>query len=323
MRRILLALAVFVAACSSRKPPPVTDAAPAPPAELTPAQAAQVLAHVSDRTLTLGDFASAIEGMDQFDRMRFQAPQRRKELLNEIIDVMLLADEAREKHEDKEPVTQQEVRQILRDALLKKAQQGAPQPADLPSSEVKAYFAAHKADFHEPERRRIGAIVVGSPAVAAGLAAALQGAGASRWGELVRSKSIDAQAKANVPLDLAGDMGFVTAPGDPRGDNPRIPQEVRVAAFALARVGDVGATPVPVGGRVYVIKLTSKTDPHDRTFADAERTIRVKLAQDNIHARQEAMIDDLRTRFPVKVDEETLRTVKVDLPAVDAGDGGR
>jgi hypothetical protein len=318
-----LALATLSGACSGCKSSSSGSAEGGPLAspvgELTPQQAAQVLARVGDRTLTLGDFAATIERMDTFDRLRYQAPERRKELLSEMIDVMLLADEARAQHQDQDPQTQQEVRQILRDALLKKAQDGLPKPSDIPAAEVSAYFDAHKADFHDPERRRVSAIVVASPAIATGILANLKGAGAAHWGEIVRSKSLDPLAKANVPLDLAGDLGFVSPPGDPRGANPRIPEEVRVAVFGLARVGDIAPDPVAAGGKLYIVKLAAKTEPHDRTLQDAERTIRVRLAQDKIHGSQDSMLDDLKKRFPVKIDEAALATVKVDLPVVDAG----
>jgi hypothetical protein len=318
-----LALATLSGACSGCKSSSSGSAEGGPRAspvgELTPQQAAQVLARVGDRTLTLGDFAATIERMDTFDRLRYQAPERRKELLSEMIDVMLLADEARAQHQDQDPQTQQEVRQILRDALLKKAQDGLPKPSDIPAAEVSAYFDAHKADFHDPERRRVSAIVVASPAIATGILANLKGAGAAHWGEIVRSKSLDPLAKANVPLDLAGDLGFVSPPGDPRGANPRIPEEVRVAAFGLAKVGDIAPEPVAAGGKLYIVKLAAKTDRHDRTLQDAERTIRVRLAQDKIHGAQDSMLDDLKKRFPVKIDEAALATVKVDLPVVDGG----
>src|ERR1700739_3914634 len=86
---------------------------------LTPEQAAKVLAKVGDDTITLGDYVAAIEHMDQFDRLRYQAPERRKELLEELIDVELLAQEATAKGYDKDPVAQQELRTVLRDAMLK------------------------------------------------------------------------------------------------------------------------------------------------------------------------------------------------------------
>src|SRR5882757_261435 len=112
---------------------------------LSAEEALQVLAHVGDRTITLGDYAAALQHMDQFDRTRYSAPARRRELLGEMIDVLLLADEAREKGYDKDPATAQELREILRDAILRKAHEGVPAPNDIPTPEVQAYFDAHKA----------------------------------------------------------------------------------------------------------------------------------------------------------------------------------
>ena len=103
----------------------------------------------------------------------------------------------------------------------------------------------------------------------------------------MRAKSIEPLADRRAPrpetegpLDLAGDLGFVSPPGDPRGTNVRVPEEVRAAVFEIASVGDVLPRVVPAGGKFYVVKLASKTDGHDRTLQDAERSIRVKLAQD-------------------------------------------
>jgi hypothetical protein len=67
------------------------------------------------------------------------------------------------------------------------------------------------------------------------------------------------------------------------------------------------------------VRFTSKSDAHDRSLADAERSIRVKLAQEKLHAKQEELIDDLRKQYPVRIDEAALATVQVDSPAADAG----
>jgi peptidyl-prolyl cis-trans isomerase C len=323
---IAAALPLFVVACSSCKSPSsgtAVDAGAAAIGVLTAEQASQVLARVGDRTLTLGDFEAALEHMDQFDRMRYQSPERRKELLAEMIDVMLLADEAREKGYDKDPVTQQEMREILRDAMLKKAREGVPAPNEIPQDEVRTYFEAHRADFQDPERRRVSAIVLASEATAATVLDAARKATPVQWGELVRGKSVDVGAKAATPADMAGDLGFVSPPGDPRGTNPRIPEEVRVGVFAVEKVGEVLPHVVPSGGKYYVLKLTGRTDAHERTFEEAERQIRVKLAQDKIRAREDALLDDLRKQYPVKIDEAALSQVNVQLPAVDAGPDAR
>jgi len=302
--------AVLGSGCKGGAPRSTTDGGA--PGALGPDPSAQVLARVGDRTITLGDYVAALEHMDEFDRMRYQASERRKELLDEMIDVMLLADEAREQGYDKDPATQQEIREIVRDAVLKKARASAPAPNDVPESEVRAYFEAHKADFHDPERRRISAIVLASEPAANAVLDALKRSPGS-WGELVRSKSIDSKAKAAVPPELAGDLGFVSPPGDPRGINARVPEEVRAAVFTIANVGDVLPRAAEANRKYYVVKLAGKTEPQNRSLEDAERSIRVKLAQDKAHEKELALIEQLRKQYPVRIDEAALAQVKVDM----------
>jgi peptidyl-prolyl cis-trans isomerase C len=321
-----LALAVVAAGCSRSmgSAGAVMDGGGAV-GTLSPEEASQVLARVGDRTITLGDYAAALQHMDQFDRIRYSAPARRRELLGEMIDVMLLADEAREKGYDRDSVTQQEVREILRDALLKKAREGAPAPGDISASEVQAYFDAHRADFHDPERRRVQAILLASSSAAAGLLDAAVKATPSQWGELVRAKSIvgrgaGASGTENEgPADLAGDLGFVSPPGDPRGTNVRVPEEVRAAVFEIGSAGGVLPRVVPAGGKFYIVKLESTTPGHDRTLQDAERSIRVKLAEEKALQAEDALLDELRKQYPVEIDEAALAQVKVDVPRVDGG----
>jgi hypothetical protein len=328
----LLFAAFGACGCSSCKndatPPPVLEAGAGPASSaLTPEQAAKVLAKVGNKSITLGDYVAALEHMDQFDRLRYQSTERRKELLNDMINVMLLAQEAEEKGYDKDPVTQMEIRALLRDAMLASARKGAPTPNEVPEAEVRAYFDAHKADYRDPERRRLSLIFCKEEATAKdALEQAKKAASATQWGEIVRAKSIDPQARANVPLDLAGDVGMVSAPGDPRGDNAKVPAEVRAAAFEIAKPGDVLGRVVKADGKFYVVRLTQKIDAHERTYEEAERVIRVKLAQDKLRAREEALLEELKKEFPVQVDEAALAQVKVDaMPdggAASAADAG-
>jgi DNA-directed RNA polymerase subunit F len=293
---------------------PAADNAPPPEAAaaaagLTPEQAGQVLARVGEHAITLGDYAAALEHMSRFDRMRYQAPERRRELLEEMIEVELLADEARERGYDKDPVVEQEVREVLRDAYFAKVREAAPTPAEISAQDVRAYYEAHQGDFHDPERRRVSAIVLPSAAAAGPVLDAAKVATPTQWGDLVKAKSTDPEARANVPADLAGDFGFTSPPGDERGSNSRIPAEVRSAVFEAHAVGDVVPRAIASGGKYYVVKFASKSDAHDRSLADAERTIRVKLAQDALVAKESSMIDELRKQYPVQVDETALAKV--------------
>ena len=78
---------------------------------------------------------------------------------------------------------------------------------------------------------------------------------------------------------------------------------------------------VPAGGRFYIVRLTQKLPAHERTFEEAERTIRVKLAQDKLRAQEDELLAELRKDVKVEIDEAAVGTVKVDLGA--ARDAGR
>jgi peptidyl-prolyl cis-trans isomerase C len=327
MRRVVRAAAIalvapvaLVVGGGCHKEPPsavVDDAGAAPSASADVSTDQRVLARVGAKTITVADYAAALQNMDEFDRVRYSAAARRRELLDDMIDVKLLADEARERGYDKDPIAEQETREILRDAILRKAWGTVPAPNEIPEGEVRAYFDAHSADFHDPERRRAGAIVVPTEAAATTVLGSALKATPVEWGQLVRAKSVDPQAKADVAVDLAGDFGFVSPPGDPRGTNERIPEPVRAAVFEIAKVGDVLPRVVSGAGQYYVVKYEGRSEAHDRSFQDAERSIRVKLAQDKRRAAEDALLADLRKQYPVQVDEGALSQVKVSLP--DAG----
>ncbi|MET0591972.1 MAG: peptidylprolyl isomerase [Polyangiaceae bacterium] len=284
------------------------------PGGLAPEQAAQVLAKIGDKVITLGDYAATLERMDQFDRLRYQSPERRKELLQEIIDVELLAEDARKKKLDQEPETQQVTRQILRDALLAEVKRDLPAPADIPEAEVRAYYEAHRDDFREPERRRVAEIVVKDRETANKVVEKAKQTNAREWGDLYRLHSIVPLGKGpqGQPLEMAGDLGLVGPVGDPRGDNPRVLPEVRAAVFEIAQIGEVLPRAVPAKDGFHVVRMLGKSDAHERTLGDADRSIRVSLLQQKIAERETTLEADLRRQFPVTIDEQAL--AKVEMP---------
>jgi len=207
---------------------------------------------------------------------------------------------------------------VLRDAMLKEARSGAPQPSDISEADARAYYESHKGDFKDPERRRVSLIVLRDETSAKSALDQAKASTAAQWGELVRKLSVDTQAKANVPVDLAGDFGLVSPPGDARGDNPRVPPEVRAAVFELEKKDDVLGRVVKSGDKFYVVRMTQKNDAHERSFSEAERAIRVRIAQDRAKAKEDETYQSLRKQFPVKVDEAALAQVHV-AGAADAG----
>jgi parvulin-like peptidyl-prolyl isomerase len=290
----------------------------APSGTLTADLAGQVLAKVGERTITLADYAETLERMDPFERLRYQSPERRKQLLSEIIQVELLAEEAKRRGLDKLPETQERVRQMLRDELLRDVRQQVPGPADIPEADVRAYFDSHHDEFKEPERRRVAHLLLANEAQAKAALQKALGASAADWGKLVAQVSLDKPQPSSgpTPTELAGDLGIVGPPGHPRGANPRVPEALREAVFAIDKVGDVLDHVVAESGHFHVVRLTGRTEARDRSYQDAERTIRVALVQERIRAREAELEQELTKRYPVSVDDQALKQVKV--PEADA-----
>ena len=291
-------------------------AASASARKLTPELEKKVLAKVGNREITLGDYAATIERMDPFERLRYQSPERRKQLLEEIIQVELLAQEAKRRRLDQKPETQERIRQMLRDELLRDARRGVPAPAEIPEAEVRAYFEQHRDEFREPERRRVAHVVLGSRAQAKTVLDRAKKATPAEWGKLVGEFSLDKPPKQGpaAPPELAGDLGIVGPPGHPRGANPAVPEALRAAVFKIAEIGAVLDEVVESDGRFHVVRLTGRTDARDRAYAEAERTIRVAIVQRKIREREAELDRELRQKYPVTIDDGALARVSVPAP---------
>lgn len=290
------------------------------PGQLTAEMASRVLAKVGDRTITLGDYAEALRRMDRFERLRYQTADRRKRLLDEMIDVELLAREAERRGLDKLPETQMLRRQILRDELLRELRSDLPALSELPESKVRSYYDEHRDEFREPERRRVAAVVLGSRTAAERLLSRARQASAADWGKLVERYSVESGRPGDAPRpppELAGDLGIVTHPKEGATDavSQRVPDAVRAAVFEIGKPGEVLDRVVEADGRFFIVRLVSRMPARDRSFAEAERTIRVHLLRDEMRRAEAALERELRKKYPVKVDDEAL--ARIEVPIVD------
>jgi peptidyl-prolyl cis-trans isomerase C len=321
----LACVALLLCVGCDKKPPAGTTpsasaSVSAAPDGIPPELAAKVLAKVGDREITLGDYAATLQRMDPFERLRYQSADRRKQLLDELIDLELLAQEARRRGLDKLPETEERVRQMLRDELLTQVRASTPPPGDVSEADARRYYDEHRADFREPERRRVAHIALGSEAEAKSVLEKALTASPAEWGKLVAERSRDARTKpsAGIPPELAGDLGIVGPPGHLRGENPAVPEPLRAAVFEIEKLGGVLPRPIAAGGSFHVVRMTGKTDARDRSFQDAERSIRVALTQERLRAREAELEQELKKKYPVTIDEAKLASLPLPAPSAKA-----
>ena len=317
--------AVWLAACDGCAGPtaPAGEDASAPTGmDLTPEQAARVLATVGDRQITLGDYVTALERMDRFERLNYQTPQRRKLLLDEMIHVELLAREAERRGLDKTPETQAHIHQILRDEVVNELRAKLPPLSELPREEVRAYYEEHRDEFHDPERRRVAVLIASTEAAAKKQLAAVLGQDAKTWGEVARAQRKTSSREHETPLEFEGDLGLVSAPGEERGGNKLVPEPVRAALFTLKAQGDVYPEVVEHAGSYYVVRLLGINAPRTRTLEEVDNVIRVHLLQQRLQAAQDAFDRELRATIPVQINQAAVDALKLP-PAAGSGEPSR
>lgn len=276
---------------------------------LTPNEANEVLVSVGQRTITLGQYAETLLRMDRYERLRYQSEERQKELLDEMIEVELLAQEARRRGLNKDPEVQLRLRQALRDEVLADLERSLPGPESFSEREVKEYYDAHRDEFKEPLRHRVQVIRVGSETVARQclvelLAPAKGEQNSDSWAQLSEKYSLDRDGTGPTDqAELRGDLGFVSAPGENRGENSEVPSEVRAAVFRLKQVGDIFDQPVKSQDSYYIVRLEGISPARDRTAQDAQRTIRIELRRQKFIQAERQLEQDLRKKYPVTISE--------------------
>jgi len=307
--------------CSrDERPDSVADAGVA--RRLSPERASQVLARVGERTITLGDYAAALERMDPFERMRYQTEDRRQALLDEMINVELLAREAERRGIDRRPETVELVRQYQRDEVLARLRASLPRPSDLPEAEVSRYYQEHRAEFFEPELRRAAEIVVDDAAVARDIVREAAGVTPERWLELVQKYSPSAAPPAGdkvaprPPIEVPGDLGYLAASPDQPSDP--VPPAVRQAVFTIAEEGQVHPAPIAASGRQHVVRLISVRAARQRSLAEVDALIRVRLIEARQAAARQELLGRLRASTPIQVEQAALDRVEPPSPAAGA-----
>ena len=121
---------------------------------LTKAQAAELLAKVGDREITVGEFAERLADQSPYLRARYNTPERRREFLDNLIRFELLAQEAERRGLDELPEVQRTRKQVMIQQMMRERFEDRIQLSDVTDEEIRAYYEAHLDEFNKPEQVR-------------------------------------------------------------------------------------------------------------------------------------------------------------------------
>jgi parvulin-like peptidyl-prolyl isomerase len=261
--------------------PPEAPAAPVAPASQPAVDPNKVIASVADEKITAGDFNELLASLPpQAQQQLAEHPEGKRRLVDELINLKLLSDEARRRKLDQLPATRLRDQQVLAEALT---QSIADEAAD------QKFFEANKDYFSEVSARHILIATTDSSIPTA----KLNDADALVKAQQIKARLDKGEDFATIAKAESDDTSSGQAGGDlgpvSRGKMVK-PFEEAVFSLKKNQISD----PVRTQYGYHIIQVTSdKTAP---AFADVKARVEQR--------RFELLLDDLKKQAKPHYDEE-------------------
>jgi peptidyl-prolyl cis-trans isomerase C len=268
---------------------------PAVPAAQPPISADTVVISVGSQKLTRAQFEELLAALPENIRATANTPRGKRQLAEQLSEVLAIAQEARKRKLDQSPVVQQMIAlqtdQVLAGVLARQvASENKPDEAAM-----HAYFDKHKAEFEHVKASHILIRVKGSSAPARPGQKDLTDEEALAKAQEIRKKLVDGADFAATAKAESDDVGSGSKGGSlgTFGHGQMVPP-FEQAAFSLP-LNQI-SEPVKSQFGYHIIKVEERTS---RTFEEAKPDLEKQLgpqmtreALDNIRKQAQVNLDD-------------------------------
>jgi peptidyl-prolyl cis-trans isomerase C len=282
------------------------------------------LATFKGGTITVEEVNHQLAALPPMVRMRLQSPAARKDYVEGLVRVDLLAREGIRQGLQNDPEVVETVKKVLAQKTLQQTlEKNAPQPTD---DEVKAWYDNHQADYQRPEMVQVQDLFLTADSKDA----------AKRKARSAEAEKLRAKAKALKPDDEAGFSALVKASSDDAltkqlgGDLRLMPAtdlearygtEVGQATKALQNPGDLSPV-VATDKGFHVLRLKSRVPAHTQALEEVKMQIRNRLYSERRTAASDELMKRLKTESGYTLDEAALSQIAVAPAGPGAPAGG-
>lgn len=271
------------------------------------------LATFKGGTITVEEVNQQLAALPPMVRMRLQSPAARKDYIEGLIRVELLAREGIRQGLQNDPEVVETVKKVLAQKTLQQTlEKNAPQPTD---DEIKAWYDGHQADYQRPEMIQVQDLFLTADSKDA----------AKRKARSAEAEKLRTKAKALKPDDEAGFSALVKASSDdaltkqlggdlrlmPMADlEARYGSEVGQAAKALQTPGDLSPV-VATDKGFHLLRLKSRVPTRTQALDEVKMQIRNRLYSERRTAASDELLKRLKSESGYTVDEAALSQIAV------------
>jgi peptidyl-prolyl cis-trans isomerase C len=266
-----------------------------------PGSQEEIVARIDGRAITRLDFERHLSQQAPFVQARYRSPERRKELLSNLIRFEVLAMEADKRGYGRDPDVVRYVKQRAIEEMIASELDAVYKAEDVPEAELEPYYRAHPELFTQKEAVRVSQILARDRAEATRLVKqvrALAPRDEKGFRRLVEQHSQDEDSKQR-----GGDLTFLER------DSPEHSRAVIEAAYTLREIGDV-SEPVESEKGFHILKLTQRRAGFLRPFEEVKRQVRTRLYQEGRAKKIEEWVQATRERVKIEIFEDKLKDIK-------------
>jgi len=278
---------------------------------LTPEEAAKVVAKVGDVEITVGEVTNQINRMSPFIRQRFNSPEKRKEFVEKLVRMELLAAEAESQGLQDDPDVERAVNQAMIRLYTKKELEKKVLPSEVADAEVKKYYDEHSHEFNKPDQVRVSIIVLKTKEEAEEMLRRIKEKEDDPrfFREMARKNSIDNKSKTR-----GGDLRYYPKFEELTGDEPPIDKAILDAAWLIKEEGKVYPKVVETDKGFVIVKVTNKKKAVIRKLENIRRIIENRLLREKRREAMDAYLKKLREEADIKVYDKNLDLVQIEVP---------
>jgi peptidyl-prolyl cis-trans isomerase C len=275
-------------------PPPKGDTAAATPGVDAKPDDGEVVATYGGNRITTGRVLKEMERLPAPSRAYLQAPDRKRQFVDNMILNDLLYSEGQKLGYDKDDDIDKQVNDLRRRLVVQKVVREFQKPPEVSDADAQKYYDENPT-LYSTTQIRASHILVKDEAQAREILQQVK-ADPSKFADIAKEKSTD-----KTSGQKGGDLGTF-GPG-------RMVPEFERAAFALKQgeISDVVKTQYGY----HIIMVTERKEGERKPFDQVKEQIKATLRNKAIQDQQEKRYADLKQQANVKVDDVVLEKVQV------------